>query len=61
MILPVIFCGCLAVVNETKEGKKVKSFIVTDKEVRGIIDQAENKDSAGKTLLFNFIKKEKSK
>jgi len=59
MIFPVIFCGCVAVVSETKEGKKVKSFLVTDKEIRGIVDQAENKDSTEKTLLFNFIKKEK--
>ena len=39
----LVLAGCVAFVNEGKDGRKVKSFIITEKETADIIDQTSQK------------------
>jgi len=50
----LIFCSCIAIVDERAEGRKVKSFIISKDEAESLIEQVEDKSSEEKTEIFNF-------
>jgi len=56
-LFPIVFlCGCVAIVDNRGEEKQVKSFIVPEKEVLVILDQAEEKNPGEIRELFRIEK-----
>ena len=50
--LLVFLSGCLAIVDESSQGRKVKSFIITKDETLDLLERIDNKKVEDKHIIY---------
>jgi hypothetical protein len=60
LLASLVLGGCFAIVDEGSEGRKVKSFIITEEEALDILEKAREKDPFEKYEIKLFKKDQES-